>query len=75
MLGLAIGAIAIWAIVRFAEWHDWASGTLGAWLVVAPWVLGFSAVANATWNHVVVGLLGVVVAAWELWKVRQRATA
>ncbi len=77
LLAIVIGGLAIWAIVAFAEWHDWLNGVLGVWLVVAPWILQFSAAAAATWNHVIVGLLVVAFAAWELWVVRhqQRATA
>jgi len=48
---------------------------LGAWLVIAPWVLGFGSLAAAAWNHVIVGLLVLALAAWELRDVRQRATA
>jgi hypothetical protein len=68
-------AVAVWAIVMFAPWQDWLNGVLGAWLVIAPWVLGFGSLATAAWNHVSVGLLVLAFAAWELWDVRQRATA
>lgn len=37
--------------------------------------LGFGGLAAAAWNHVIVGLLVLAFAAWELWEVRQRATA
>ena len=36
----------------------WASGInvlLGLWLIIAPWVLGYSGQDNAVWNQVVVG--------------------
>jgi hypothetical protein len=74
IVGIVIGALAIWAVYSFAEWHDWANGVLGVWLVIAPWVLGFAAVSAAVWNHVVVGLLIVVAAAWELWDVRHQTS-
>lgn len=75
IVGIVIAAVAAWAIVRFAPWQDWVNGVLGAWLVIAPWVLGFGGLATAAWNHVIVGLLVLAFAAWELWDVRQRATA
>lgn len=34
----------------------------GAWLVIAPWALGYSTSAAATWNSMVVGALIVVFA-------------
>ena len=71
ILGVVIAAIALWAALQFAEWHDWANGVLGVWLVVSPWILGFSALTAALWNHIVVGVLIVALAAWELWEVRQ----
>lgn len=77
VLGVIVAVFAIWAIYSFAEWHDWVNGVLGVWLVVSPWILGFSAMTAAVWNHVIVGLLIVALAAWELWEVRHesRATA
>lgn len=30
---------------------------LGVWLILSPWILGFSGEAGATWNAVIVGLL------------------
>ena len=70
-----IAAVAIWAIVMFASWQDWLNGVLGAWLVIAPRGLGFGSLAMAAWNQVIVGLVVLAFAAWELWDVRQRATA
>ena len=75
IVGVVVAVLAIWAIAMFAEWQDWLNGILGVWLIIAPWVLGFGGLAAAAWNHVIVGLLVLVLAAWELWEVRQRATA
>jgi hypothetical protein len=72
IVGVVIAVLALWAAFQFAEWHDWVNGVLGVWLVVSPWILGFAALAAALWNHVVVGLLIVALAAWELWEVRHQ---
>ena len=74
VVGGAVAALAIWAIAMFAEWQDWVTGILGLWVVIAPWVLGFGSFAAAAWNSVIVGLLVLAFAAWELWDVRQKAT-
>lgn len=38
----------------------------GAWLIIAPWALGYSEVVAATWNDVVVGALVIIFAAIRL---------
>lgn len=72
IVGVVIAALALWAALRFAEWHDWVNGVLGVWLVVSPWILGFAALTAAVWNHVIVGLVVVILAAWEIWDVRRQ---
>ncbi len=46
----------------------WASGlniVLGAWLITAPFTLGYSEVMAAVWNDVVVGLIVLSLAIWS----------
>ncbi|GAA0587459.1 hypothetical protein GCM10010172_85730 [Paractinoplanes ferrugineus] len=38
------------------------TAVLGGWLIAAPFVLGFAEVPSATWNHIVVGAVVVVIA-------------
>lgn len=44
------------------QWEDWTGIALGAWLLVSPWVLGFSDHYAATINA---GLLGIAMMAAE----------
>lgn len=49
--------------------HNWQDATclvLGLWLIVSPWVLGFSAMQWAVWNAVVLGIIVVLMALAEL---------
>lgn len=39
---------------------------VGAWLLVAPWILGFAASGAAAWTAWIVGLLIVALAVWKL---------
>ena len=39
------------------KWQDWANLVLGLWLVLSPWILGFSGTSSAPWNAVILGLL------------------
>ena len=39
---------------------------VGAWLFVAPWILGFAAIGVAAWTAWIVGAMIVVLAVWKL---------
>ena len=51
----------------FRSWEEWVNVLLGAWLVVAPWILGVASAAAAT-NFVIVGALVLGLALYELWQ-------
>jgi hypothetical protein len=44
---------------------------LGLWLIISPWALGFSTSVGATWTHVTLGIIAVVISAWALWDYQQ----
>ena len=67
--GVVILAIAIMALVSFARWEEWLNLILGLWVLVSPWVLGFTGIKAALETHVVIGLAVAVLAAIELWLV------
>jgi membrane protein YdbS with pleckstrin-like domain len=60
---LVIAAAAIWA---FQKWEEWINAVLGLWLIVSPWILGYSEVATPLWNQIIVG---VVVGGLAMWSV------
>jgi SPW repeat len=49
----------------FRPWEEWINVALGAWLVISPWVLGIASTA-ATVNFVVVGVLVIALALYEM---------
>jgi len=49
-----------------AKWQDWAIFTLGLWLAVSPWLLGFAHSEAATANAACVGLLIALGSHFEL---------
>ena len=70
-LGVLVVATAWWALARPADrFAEWLQALFGVWLFVAPWVLGFSGLATASWNAWLVGV-GIVVVAW--WALAQKA--
>lgn len=75
VLGVVIAIVAVGALVSFRRWEEWINLVLGLLAVIAPWVLGFSSVPGATYAHVVLGLIVLVLAAIELWMINRRTTS
>ena len=44
----------------------WVGFIAGVWLIISPWILGYSGISLAKWNAVLVGLILVIVFAWEI---------
>lgn len=65
VVGAIIALMALAALFAFQTWEEWVSGVLGAWLIVSPWVLGFSAHATAMYTHVLIGIAAIVLAIWS----------
>ncbi len=66
-LGVLVVATAWWALARPGEkTPGWLQGLYGAWLLVAPLVLGFTGVSDASWNAWLIGAGVVAVACWEI---------
>ena len=72
IMGLALAAFAIMALVAFQLWEEWVTLVLGAWLLVSPWFLGFNAGSVLTWNTVLIGIVVTVCAAWAITEVEDR---
>jgi len=70
-IGLAVIALSIGAIVAFSEWEEWLNVFLGAWLIAAPWILGFLHTA-AMHVSIGVGLVIAYLALLDLWLIHYR---
>ena len=70
--GAAIAFVAVDALANLTEWEEWANMALGIWAILAPWVLGFAEAAQAMYAHLLIGLCVAVLAAVNLWIVRNR---
>lgn len=62
---LVVAALAIAALLHFAEWEEWLNAAVGVWLVIAPWLLGFAALVEAKWSAVVLGALIAISSGWK----------
>jgi hypothetical protein len=68
--GVVVAIFAVAALVRFAEWEEWISLLLGVWMIVAPWVVGFSAIGVAVAAFVVLGIVVALASVSEIWQIR-----
>jgi hypothetical protein len=66
-LGTAVIGFAVAAMHSPRKWLEWAVAVTGVCLLAAPWVLGFHASPNATWNDAVVGGVIAVLALWRIY--------
>ena len=65
IVGAVIVLMALAALFAFRVWEEWISAVLGAWLIVAPWVLNFSGHATAMRTSVLVGIVTFALAIWS----------
>jgi hypothetical protein len=54
----------------FQVWEEWINVVLGLWLAVSPWALGL-AEGSARTNFLIVGLIVLALALYEIWDVRR----
>jgi SPW repeat len=66
VVGALIIAIEVVELTIFRGWEEWINVALGAWLLVSAWVLSI-VTPSARANFVLVGLLVVGLALYELW--------
>lgn len=68
---VVIGGLAMTASYTDAEqWEEWATALLGAWLIVAPWLLGFASDAGVQMVFWPIGILVLLVSLWAEWAFR-----
>jgi hypothetical protein len=67
---VVVGALIIMAevveLTIFRDWEEWINVALGAWLIASAWLLNITTPLART-NFVVVGLLVVALALYEIW--------
>lgn len=75
IVAAVLALVASAALSAFAEWEEWVNLVLGLWLMVAPWMLGFTGNFNAFWTHMILGILTAAVSAWAVWDYRHEPHA
>lgn len=68
IIGLALIIVGAWAALSNDEGTiktlEWVNVILGAWLVIAPFVLSYTSTLTAMWNDIIIGAVVVVLGAW-----------
>jgi hypothetical protein len=64
VVGAIIAVAAVAALVAFQKWEEWVNAALAAWLIVSPYLLGFTTLTYALWNQMIVGVLVGGLAIW-----------
>ncbi|MBF9029952.1 hypothetical protein HKCCE3408_06070 [Rhodobacterales bacterium HKCCE3408] len=58
---VAVGALtaitALGALVAFKQWEEWIAMVLGGWMIISPWILGFSDIPLLMWTAVICGVV------------------
>jgi hypothetical protein len=67
--GIVIGVIAVVALFQTQQWEEWINVLVGIWVAVSPWLLGYTSSTTATSNAVIVGILAVCLAGWDLYDI------
>lgn len=46
------------------KWKNWLVAIIGAWLIITPWIYGFSSHSGADWTSVIAGAITLVLGIW-----------
>jgi len=76
ILGIVVLAASIFEALdeSHAKWEWWIAGIAGLLAVIAPFVFGFSTLATALWVTIVLGIVVLVAAGYEVFFVEQPTT-
>lgn len=66
IVGAIIFVVGSFAVIAYRAWEEWVILIAGAWFIVSPWLLGFSASLALLSNAIVFGALIFFFAAWVL---------
>lgn len=71
LLGVAVAVLGGWAAMTGKQGTikalEWVNVCLGVWLIVAPFLLGYSSLAGPLWNDIITGIVVVLLEGWALY--------
>jgi hypothetical protein len=66
VVGMALLAAALGAMMAPKAWEEWTEAVLGLWMIMSPWLLSFSNHSGATITAVVTGTVVVLLSLWTI---------
>lgn len=75
VVGILVAGSAALALRNLKPWEEWINLFLGLWLILSPWVFGYTHENELLWNSILVGTVVALSAALALpiaWKVREQ---
>jgi hypothetical protein len=64
--GVLLVATALGAIIVPRAWEEWTEIGLGLWVVVSPWIVGYSGIGAARADAILSGLVILTLALWAV---------
>lgn len=68
ILGIVLGVLGLWVALAKSSGTvrslSWVNAVLGAWLIVAPFIINYGGKGGATANDIIVGVVVVVLEVW-----------
>jgi hypothetical protein len=75
IFGVALVVFSAIAVSMPQTWEEVINLLIGIWMVISPWVLGFTGARSAESNAVIVGILAIVFSVWAMAMSRQLVTS
>ncbi|MCY7370352.1 MAG: SPW repeat protein [Polaromonas sp.] len=66
LVGLALIAVTMGAMLVPRAWEEWSEALVGLWLMESPWVAGFAGQRQAVLSALITGAAVVALAMWTL---------
>lgn len=73
ILGILIAVVGLAEAYAYRLWEEWVGIVLGLWLLISPWVLGFSGMSVYMLDALIAGAIVAVLAGWEAFTEPERA--
>ena len=73
ILGVALVVFSAIAVSMPQVWEEVINVLIGIWMVISPWLVGFSHTRSAETNAVIVGIVAIVLAGWAMALAREQS--